>query len=84
MPSAWKIGYEDKILMLGDAVGDMEAADSIGALYYPIMPKSENDCWIAFEKEGLKKFIDCNFKGEYEDGLRKKFDICLPEYLPEK
>lgn len=75
---------KDKILMLGDAVGDMEAADSIGALFYPIMPKSENDCWVNLEKEGLLKFFEGSFKGAYEEELRQKFDACLPEYSPEK
>ena len=75
---------KDKILMLGDAPGDMEAADSIGALFYPIIPKYENDCWAKLQFEGFKRFTDGTFKGEYEDNIRSVFDASLPEYSPKK
>lgn len=70
----------DKILMLGDALGDMDATKAVGAHFYPIIPKCENECWDRLISEGLEKFKNGSFSGDYEQSLIEKFDAGLPEY----
>lgn len=51
-----KFGYEpEKVLMLGDAPGDCEAAEKNGVYYYPILVNHEKESWdeavaVAFAK----------------------------------
>ena len=35
----------EKILMVGDAPGDLKAAESVGAMFYPIVPGAEEKSW---------------------------------------
>lgn len=70
----------DKILMLGDALGDLEAARAVGAHFYPIIPKKENECWDKFITDGLDKFKDGSFAGSFEQSMIDEFDAGLPEY----
>lgn len=70
---------DDKILMIGDAPGDYDAAKSNGVLFYPINPGHEEDSWERFYKEALDKFFDGTFKGEYENILLAEFEKYLPE-----
>ena len=66
--------YEpEKILMIGDAIGDMEAAKSIGALFYPIIPGREENCWRRLEEKSLNAFFEGRYKGSYEDRLIEEF-----------
>ncbi len=75
---------EDHVLMIGDAPGDMEAARSINALFYPINPGHEEDSWERFYKEALQKFLDCAYTREYEAGLIAEFEKALPDTPPWK
>jgi len=72
----------DKILMIGDAPGDLKAAMSIGALFYPIVPGSEDDSWKRFNDEALAKFFSLSFEGAYQDALLAEFKKSLPEKAP--
>jgi len=63
----------EKILMIGDAIGDLEAAQSIDALFFPIMPGSEEDSWLFLKEEALNCFFNNNYKGDYENKLVLKF-----------
>jgi phosphoglycolate phosphatase-like HAD superfamily hydrolase len=66
--------YEPKkILMIGDAVGDLEAARYIDALFFPIMPGSEEESWLFLKNEALFYFFDGKYYGEYENMLIDKF-----------
>jgi phosphoglycolate phosphatase-like HAD superfamily hydrolase len=69
----------DKILMIGDAPGDFNAARKNGALFYPINPGSEETSWKRLCEEGLDRFFKGTFAGEYEASLVKQFDASLPE-----
>ncbi|HKS36881.1 MAG TPA: HAD hydrolase-like protein [Verrucomicrobiae bacterium] len=69
----------DRILMIGDAPGDFNAAKKNGALFFPINPGSEEASWKRLCEEGLDRFFNGNFAGEYEATLVKEFDACLPE-----
>ena len=74
-------GYEkDKMLMIGDAPGDMKAAKTVGCLYYPINPGKEEESWVRFNDEALGKFFDGTYAGDYEAKLIAEFE----EFLPEK
>ena len=69
---------DDKILMIGDAPGDLQAAKENGVLFYPINPGDEEKSWKRFYYEGFDKFIEGNFKGSYENKVIKEFDQYLP------
>jgi len=70
---------DDKILMIGDAPGDYDAAKSNGVLYYPINPGHEEASWERFYKEALDRFFAGTYKGEYENKLIEEFNKYLPE-----
>lgn len=66
--------YEpENILMIGDAIGDMEAARSINALFYPIIPGKEEECWKKLENEVLDIFFGGNYAGECEKAFIDEF-----------
>jgi phosphoglycolate phosphatase-like HAD superfamily hydrolase len=73
-----------KMLMIGDAPGDMKAARANGALFYPINPGKEEASWQRFYEEALDKFVSGEYAGEYETALIKEFDAYLPEIPPWK
>jgi phosphoglycolate phosphatase-like HAD superfamily hydrolase len=75
---------ENKILMIGDAKGDLDAAKNNGVLFYPIMPGKEDKAWERFLNEGLEKFTKGKFAGSYEESLLKEFSSSLPEIPPWK
>ncbi len=70
---------KDKVLMIGDAPGDMKAAKANDALFYPINPGDESRSWKRFHDEALDKFLNGEYAGEYEAKVIAEFD----EYLPE-
>lgn len=70
------------ILMVGDALGDLEAAQANGALFYPINPGHEVDSWKRFYEEALGRFFNEAYQGEYEARLIKDFQTLLPETPP--
>ena len=70
----------NKILMIGDANGDLKAAKSNGVLFFPINPGQEEASWEMLFKEGLDRFFEGTFKGKYEDDLIKEFEAYLPEH----
>jgi len=69
----------EKILMIGDAPGDLKAATSNGVLFYPIHPGHEEASWELFYHEALDRFFDGSYQGEYQDALIAKFKTYLPE-----
>ena len=70
---------DNKILMIGDAPGDLKAAKSNGVLFYPINPGHEDSSWKKFYDEALDKFFAGNYKGDYENNLISEFQNYLPE-----
>lgn len=73
-----------KILMIGDAPGDMKAARGNNALFFPINPGEEETSWQRLYEEGLDRFFNGTYAGEYEAGLVKEFEKFLPETPPWK
>ena len=72
--------YEkNNVLMVGDAPGDMKAAKSNDALFYPINPGDEVESWKRLHDEAFDKFIDGQYAGSYEEKLIEDFLQHLPE-----
>ncbi len=74
----------DRILMIGDAPGDMEAARANGALFFPINPGAESESWKRFVDEGIDCFLKGTFRGGYEEHLITEFMNYLPSVPPWK
>ena len=54
------------VLMIGDVPGDLKAARSVKALFYPIDPGDETESWKRFYEEALKRFSAGGYAGGYE------------------
>ncbi len=73
---------KDHVLMIGDAPGDHQAAVANDTLFYPINPGAEEASWRRFCDEGVQKFLDGTFAGDYQQALLDEFDRTLPERPP--
>ena len=73
---------DNKILMIGDAPGDLKAAKTNGVLFFPVNPGYEEKSWDRFSKEALNKFFTGTYEGEYENSLIEEFQSFLPETPP--
>ena len=69
----------EKVLMVGDAPGDHEAAVANGVLYYPIIPGQEVESWNRMRGEAAEKFRTGIYAGEYMNGLLARFDAVLQD-----
>lgn len=72
------------MLMIGDAFGDLKAARANGALFFPIDPGQEETSWKRFYEEGLDRFLNGTFAGDYEAALIHEFEKFLPDTPPWK
>ncbi len=69
-----KKGYDpDKAIMIGDSMEDLEAARICGIHFYPIIIFKEEASWSRLELEGLERFYNGTYAGEYEQALIKEF-----------
>lgn len=73
---------KDKILMMGDALGDQDAAEKNDSLFYAINPEAEGASWKRFHDEGFDKFTAGQYAGEYETMVKAEFAGYLPETPP--
>ncbi|MBN2292589.1 MAG: HAD family hydrolase [Pirellulales bacterium] len=73
---------KDHTLMIGDAPGDYKAAVANNALFFPINPGAEEASWKRFHDEGIDRFFDGTFAGEYQQALLDEFEGYLPEKPP--
>jgi phosphoglycolate phosphatase-like HAD superfamily hydrolase len=71
-----------KILMVGDALSDWNAAQANQALFYPIEPGIEDESWQRFFEEALPRFFAGTYAGEYESVRLASFRALLPERPP--
>ncbi len=71
---------DDKILMIGDAPGDLKAAKANGVLFFPVNPGHEESSWELLYKEALNKFFKGEYAGDYEKKLIEEFESYLPEH----
>jgi phosphoglycolate phosphatase-like HAD superfamily hydrolase len=68
-----------KILMVGDAPGDLEAARANGVLFYPVDPGAEDQSWQRFFEEALPRFFAGTYAGDYMDAQIARFRALLPD-----
>lgn len=62
-----KKGYDkDKVLMTGDAPGDLDAAKSNGVYYYPILVRHEGGSWAEFRETAVEKLVSGSYAGSYQ------------------
>ena len=71
-------------LMIGDALGDYNAAKANHALFFPINPGAEEASWKRLYDEGIERFLGGTFAGEYQAALLTEFDRYLPALPPWK
>lgn len=68
-----KFGYDPaKVLMVGDAPGDADAADENGVWYYPILVNHEKESWDEAVAVGFGKLQDGKY-AEYSTKKRAQF-----------
>ncbi len=73
-----------RVLMVGDAPGDLRAARETGALFYPVNPAHEVESWDRFYHEAYDLFLAGQYAGEYEQKRTAEFLALLPETPPWK
>lgn len=71
-----------KVLMIGDAPGDLKAAKSNKILFFPVNPGHEEDSWERLHNEALDRFRNGTYEGDYEERLIHEFQDYLPETPP--
>jgi Predicted phosphatases len=71
-----------RILVVGDAPGDQEAARAVGARFFPIIPGDEIASWRRFVDEAYPRFECGSFDDAYQAELDSRFDAALPSSPP--
>ena len=71
-----------RVLMIGDAPGDLKAARHVGACFYPINPGQEEASWKRFLDDAYQRFLSGTYDHTYEAALVRQFDALLPETPP--
>ena len=75
--------YEnDKILIIGDSLGDLTAAKNIGAHFYPIIPLKEFESWDNFNSQYCQKFLNGNYISKIENDQINAFESTLKKKPP--
>lgn len=70
-----KKGYEPKrILMVGDAPGDKDAAAKNGVWFYPILVGKEGESWEKLLDEAFPRLLDGTFDDAYQKSLVEAFE----------
>ena len=73
-------GYESrKVMMVGDAMGDAQAAAANGVAFVPILPGREADSWRRLQEEALPKLLHGTFSPEYQAELLAALRSALRE-----
>ena len=70
-----RLGGYDKtaVLMVGDAPGDLKAAEVNGVGFYPILVGREEFSWQRLCEEAIGKLTDGQFLGAYQAELKQEF-----------
>ena len=69
-----EMGYHPtKVLMIGNAMKDLETAQACGVCFYPIVLNKETASWQRFNEEALDRFYDGTYLGAYQDELIDEF-----------
>ncbi len=71
-------GYDpERVLMCGDAPGDLGAAQSNSILYFPILAGRETESWKLLKDEALTLFLDGKYNGSFQDERIREFNANL-------
>ena len=62
-------GRYDKV---GDALGDLDAAQKNGVLFYPILVGREEESWKRLAEEAIHKLLHGIYRGAYQEQLIKE------------
>ena len=62
-----------KVVMCGDAPGDLAAAEKNGVFFYPILVRKEKASWDEFISTGLTRLMDGSYGDEYQEKKIKDF-----------
>ena len=73
-----------KVLMIGDALGDLKAARAVQARFYPIVPGREDASWERFRDDISERFLNDSYSQEDENTLCAEFSLALPSTPPWK
>ena len=69
-----KKGYPlQKVMMVGDAPGDYDAARKNEVFYYPILVRKEKESWTEFRETAIRKLIDGTYAGEFQEQKVEQF-----------
>jgi phosphoglycolate phosphatase-like HAD superfamily hydrolase len=69
-----KKGYDpDKVLMCGDAPGDLQAAEKNGVFYFPILVRNEKESWKEFMEKGFGHLLNGTYEGAYQSEKKAAF-----------
>lgn len=72
----------DRVLMVGDAPGDLEAAQTFGCRFFPILPGQEEHSWQQFNEGIYDAFVNGTYSVEQEAALIETFRKVLPSTPP--
>src|SRR5690606_37870826 len=72
----------DRVLVVGDAPGDLKAARANGCHFFPLVPGEEEESWRRLRDEALDLFFTGRFAGEYELARVDAFLAKLPSTPP--
>lgn len=68
-------GYsKENVLMIGDAIGDLNSAKKNQVSFYPIMVGKEKFSWNRFTESILEKFINNSYNSDFEKNIIDEFE----------
>ena len=70
---------KDHILMIGDALGDYQAAKGAGAMFYPICPNAEDASWEEFYGSVSDLFLSAQYTDAVQQTYLDRLDSVLPD-----
>jgi phosphoglycolate phosphatase-like HAD superfamily hydrolase len=73
-----------RVLMIGDAPGDLVAAQENQAAFFPILPGHEDQSWQRFHEEAYDLFLRGAYAGPYAEQLIQTFQASLSDTPPWK
>lgn len=71
-----------RVLLIGDAPGDLEGARAAGVCFYPIVPGAEEQSWCRLADEVYDVFLAGRYRGFFEQAFIDQFLAALPDRMP--
>lgn len=72
----------EKVLMIGDAPGDQNAARETGVCFFPTIPGEETECWQELKDTVFDQFLSGTYRGEVMNAYINRFDAALAHDPP--